>query len=116
VPTGARKPGEPSGTLHFYDLKEREEKTVINGIDSYVLSANGKKIGYRSRSTYGIIDVGENKKSGDGKVASGSLKAWISPREEWRQIFNEAWRIQRDFFYDPYMHGVDWDAMKQRYG
>jgi len=116
VPTGARKPGEPSGTLHFYDLKEREEKTVINGIDSYVLSANGKKIGYRSRSTYGIIDVGENKKSGDGKVASGGLKAWISPREEWRQIFNEAWRIQRDFFYDPYMHGVDWDAMKQRYG
>ena len=116
APAGAGKPGQPSGTLLYYDLKEREEKTVIDGIDGYVLSADGKKIGYRSRSTYGIIDVGENKKSGDGKVASGDLKAWINPREEWQQIFNEAWRIQRDFFYDPGMHGVDWEAMKQRYG
>ena len=112
----SREANGPSGTLLFYDLKEREEKTVMEGIDSYELSADGKKIGYKSRSTYGIVDVGENKKSGDGKVASGDLKAWISPREEWQQIFNEAWRIQRDFFYDPHMHGVDWDAMKQRYG
>lgn len=116
APAGARKPGEPSGTLLYYDLKEREEKTVLDGIDSFVLSAKGKKILYKSRSTYGIIDVGENKKVGDGKVASGDLKAWINPRREWQQIFNEAWRIQRDFFYDPSMHGVDWDAMKQRYG
>ncbi len=115
VPAGAGKPGEPSGTLLYYDLKEREEKTVIEGIDSYVLSADGKKIGYRSGSTYGIIDVGEGKKSGDGKIASGDLKAWVNPREEWQQIFDEAWRIQRDFFYDPYMHGADWDAIKQRY-
>jgi len=116
TPAGARKPGEPSGTLLYYDLKEREEKTVLDGIDSFVLSAKGKKIGYKSRSTYGIVDVGANKKVGDGKVASGDLKAWINPRQEWQQIFNEAWRIQRDFFYDPSMHGVDWNAMKRRYG
>jgi len=116
LPAGARKPGTPGGSLLFYDLKEREEKTVLDGIDSYTLSADGKKILYKSRSTYGIVDVGANKKSGDGKIASGDLKAWISPREEWRQIFNDAWRIQRDFFYDPGMHGVDWDAMKEQYG
>lgn len=116
LPPGARKPGEPSGKLLYYDLKEREEKTVIDKIDGYDLSADGKKIIYKSRSTYGIIDVAENKKVGDGKVASGDLKAWIDPQEEWKQIFVEAWRVQRDFFYDPNMHGVDWEAMKERYG
>ena len=116
APSGANRSGGPSGNLLYYDLKEREEKTVLDGIDTYTLSADGKKIMYKSRSTYGIVDVGANKKVGDGKVASGDLKAWINPREEWQQIFNEAWRIQRDFFYDPYMHGVDWDAMKDRYG
>ena len=118
LPAGAResRSGGPSGNLLYYDLKEREEKTVMEGIDSYTSRPMARKIGYKSRSTYGIVDVGANKKSGDGKVASGDLKAWINPREEWQQIFNEAWRIQRDFFYDPYMHGVDWDAMKERYG
>ncbi len=115
LPRGARKAGEPSGKLLYYDLKEREEKTVIDGIDGYDLSADGKKIIYKSRRTYGIVDVGENKKAGDDKIASGDLKAWISPQEEWRQIFTEAWRVQRDYFYDPDMHGVDWEAMKQRY-
>jgi tricorn protease len=115
LPAGARKPGEPSGKLLYYDLKEREEKTVLDGINSWDISADGKKIIYRSRSTYGIVDLGENKKAGDGKIAADDLKAWIHPQEEWRQIFLEAWRIERDYFYDPNMHGVDWEAMKQRY-
>jgi tricorn protease len=115
LPEGAAKPGEPSGKLLYYDLKEREEKTVIDGIGNYEVSADGKKVLYESGSTYGIIDIAENKKVGDGKIASGDLKAWINPQEEWRQIFTEAWRIQRDYFYDPGMHGVDWNAMKGRY-
>jgi len=115
LPAGAGKPGEPSGKLLYYDLKEREEKTVIDGIGSYEVSADRKKVLYESGSTYGIIDVAENKKVGDGKIASGDLKAWINPQEEWRQMFTEAWRIQRDYFYDPGMHGVDWKAMKDRY-
>jgi tricorn protease len=115
LPAGAGKPGEPSGKLLYYDLKEREEKTVIDGIGNYEVSADGKKVLYESGSTYGIIDVAENKKVGDGKIASGDLKAWINPQDEWRQMFTEAWRIQRDYFYDPGMHGVDWRAMKDRY-
>ncbi len=115
VPRGARRGGGSAGRLLYFDLKEREEKTVIDGIDGYTLSANGKKILYRSGGTYGIIDVGENKRTGDGRIASGDLRAWIDPREEWRQMFMEAWRIERDYFYDPAMHGVNWEAMKQRY-
>jgi tricorn protease len=115
LPAGATKPGEPTGTLLYYDLQEREEKTVISGIDGYDVSADGKKVLYKSKSTYGIIDLAENKKVGDGKIASDKLQAWINPRQEWQQIFTEAWRIQRDFFYDPNMHGLDWNAIKQRY-
>jgi len=115
LPAGARKSGGPSGTLLYYDLKEREEKTVISGIDRYRISADGKKVLYRSGSTYGIVDLAADKKVGDGKIATSKLKAWINPHEEWRQIFTEAWRVQRDFFYDPNMHGVDWEAIRKRY-
>ena len=112
---GAAKPGEPSGTLVYYDLEEREEKNVISDINSYDLSADGKKVIYRSKSTYGVIDLAEDKNVGDGKIATDKLQAWINPRQEWEQIFNEAWRIERDFFYDPDMHGLDWLAIKKRY-
>jgi tricorn protease len=115
LPAGARKPEEPSGTLYYYDLKEREVKTIISGIDSYDVSADGKKIIYKSKSTYGITDLAEGKKSGDGKIAADDLKARINPQQEWKQIFTEAWRIQRDFFYDPNMHGLDWQAIRERY-
>ncbi|MFB0564377.1 MAG: PDZ domain-containing protein [Candidatus Aminicenantaceae bacterium] len=113
--TGAAKPGVPSGTLAFYDLKDREEKVVISGIDTYDLSADGKKVLYKSKTTWGIIDLAPKKKVGDGKIATNMMKAWINPREEWKQLFNEAWRIERDFFYAPNMHGIDWKAIKKRY-
>lgn len=112
---GAAKPDEPSGTLLYYDLAEREEKTVISGINTYDLSSDGKKVVYKSKSTYGIIDLAEDQKIEDSKIATEKLKAWINPRQAWKQIFNEAWRIQRDYFYDPNMHGVDWYAVKKRY-
>jgi tricorn protease len=112
---GAAKRDEPGGVLFYYDLEEREEKKVISGINTYDLSADGKKVIYRSKTTYGIIDLAEDKKVDDGKITTDKIKAWINPREEWEQIFNEAWRVQRDYFYDPNMHGLDWEAIKKRY-
>jgi len=112
---GADKPGQPSGTLVYYDLDKREEKTVISGIDNFDISADGKKVIYKSKNTYGIIDLAEGKNVGDGKIATNKLQAWIDPKEEWQQMFIEAWRIERDYFYDPNMHGLDWEAIKKRY-
>jgi tricorn protease len=112
---GAAKPHEPSGTLAYYDLDEREEKIIISGIDTYTLSTDGKKVLYKSKETYGIIDIAENKKVGDGKIVTEKMKTWTTPRDEWQQIFNEVWRIERDYFYDPDMHRVDWKAIKERY-
>jgi tricorn protease len=52
----------------------------------------------------------------DKKINTGSFEAPIDPVAEWRQIFTDAWRLERDYFYDPGMHGVDWKEMRQRYG
>ena len=112
---GAGKPGKPDGKLVYYDIKDKKEQTIIDGIDGYDISADGKKIIYRSSGTYGIIDVAKDKKVGDGKLDMGDFRAFIDPQQEWKQIFNEVWRFERDFFYDPGMHGVDWKAQQQRY-
>jgi tricorn protease len=102
-------------TLMTFDLKKREAKEVLSGIDGYDLSADGKKILYRAQQTFGIIDAAAGKKVGDGKIEMGELEMKVDPASEWAQEYNEAWRLERDFFYDPNMHGVDWDGMKERY-
>jgi len=105
----------PPTQLMTFDMKKREAKEVIDGIDGYDLSADGKKILYRAKQAFGIIDAAPGKNVGDGKIETGALEVKVDPAAEWEQMYNEAWRLQRDFFYDPNMHGVDWPAMKARY-
>ncbi len=108
-------------TLNMYDIDERENRTIMSGISNYGLSVDGKKVFYSARGTYGIVKLAEKKKdwkihkAGEGAISTSGLEMRIDPRMEWRQMFNEAWRIERDFFYDPGMHGVDWNKMKERY-
>ena len=63
----------------------------------------------------GIIGIGEGKKL-EKTLPLGKMEMTLNPKEEWQQIFNDAWRFQRDYFYDKEMHGVNWDAMKTQYG
>jgi tricorn protease len=118
IGAGALPPGAgPQGSLHMYDLKKREDSVLISGIGGYDISKEGDKALYRSQQTIGIIETSApGKKVGDGKIDLSGLEVKIDPRAEWKQMFDEAWRIERDFFYDPNMHGVDWPKMKQRYG
>ncbi|HTO91654.1 MAG TPA: S41 family peptidase [Candidatus Sulfotelmatobacter sp.] len=108
--------GPGKGTLHYFDLDKREDKTVLSGIDrGYSTTRDGGKVLYHADDTWGVVDVGENKKVGDGKLNTGSLMAVVDPRQEWMQMFNEAWRLERDFYYDPAMGGLDWKAIGERY-
>ncbi|HUV36884.1 MAG TPA: S41 family peptidase [Patescibacteria group bacterium] len=102
-------------TLKYFDLKERESKTVIGGINGYSFSADNKKVLYRAMQTFGIIDAAAGKNVGDGKIATDAMQMKVDPAAEWAQMFYEAWRIERDFFYVSNMHGVDWRKIKQRY-
>ena len=107
----------PKPSLKYWDIESRKVKTIIPGITGYVLSADGKKILYGTgENSFAIIDVSEGQKPGEGTLSLADMKAEINPREEWEQIFNEAWRLERDFFYDPNMHHVNWEEMKVRYG
>ncbi|MDX1479251.1 MAG: PDZ domain-containing protein, partial [Saprospiraceae bacterium] len=101
--------------LMYFDLEEREEKKIMDEVNGYALSANGKKVLVRKGQSYGIVDFGPEKKL-EHPLALDEMEATINPREEWTQIFNDAWRFQRDFFYDKEMHGVDWNAMRKQYG
>lgn len=106
--------GERS-TLMFYDLEKREEKTILDDVAGYELSANRQKLLVRQGSAYAIIEPKENQKM-DKRIATAGFESNLDPVAEWRQIFNDAWRLERDFFYDPGLHGVDWPAMRERYG
>jgi tricorn protease len=101
--------------IAFYDIEKREEKTIIDDAGAYEVTADGKKLLVVRGGSWGFIHLAENQKL-DKPLATGQLEALVEPREEWRQIFRDAWRIQRDFFYDPGLHGVDWPLMRERYG
>ncbi|WP_337866496.1 PDZ domain-containing protein [Ignavibacterium sp.] len=99
----------------FYDLDKREEKTIVDDADAFQISADGKKILIAKQNSYSIVDVAPDQKT-DKKLPTNQLEMTVVPKEEWKQIFNDVWRLERDFFYDKNMHGVDWNEMKKRYG
>ena len=68
-----------------------------------------------SGGKYYIIDLPSSKITLKDPVDMSNMKIWVNLQEEWTQIYNEAWRQMRDFFYDPGMHGVDWKAMQKKY-
>jgi tricorn protease len=111
-PTGG---DEESSPLLYWDLEDREEKTILDDVDGYTVSADGKKLLVAANGGFAIVDVGPKQKM-DTKLATSSMEMTVVPPEEWQQIFSDAWRLERDYFYDPNMHGVDWQAMRSRYG
>ncbi len=107
--------GENTFGVYYYDFEEREEKQVLGDADGLAVTTDGKKALVNKRNTFAIVEVKPGQKM-DKKLPTGELLMDLDPVAEWHQIFNEAWRLERDFFYDPGMHGVDWKAMKERYG
>lgn len=106
---------DEEGTLMYYDLEEEESKVILKGANSFVLSADGEKLLVRKGNQMGIMEVGADQKM-EKTIALSTMEATIDPRKEWQQIFNDAWRFQRDYFYDKEMHGLDWDKLRKEYG
>ncbi|MEO6820681.1 MAG: PDZ domain-containing protein, partial [Ginsengibacter sp.] len=99
--------------LNKYDLKKRKEEPIMPA-NGYIIAAKGEKMLYNNNGKWGITAIGQ-KPGPDAMLNTSLLQVKISPKEEWKNIFNEAWRVNRDFFYDPNMHGIDWVAMKKKY-
>lgn len=108
----ARPPHGGPAMLHKYDLKERKDEEIMEA-DAYVIAAKGEKMLYRSKGKWGITDTG--KKPENGSLNVDAIQVKIDPVAEWNNIFEEAWRVNRDYFYDPGMQGADWEAMRKKY-
>lgn len=108
-------PGPERSSLHLYDLNKRKDDVFIPGVRDYVVSADKKKILYTGNNVWSIVAVTPKPQPGQGKINVDEIEVRIDPRAEWTQIFNEAWRINRDYFYATNMHGVDWNAARQKY-
>ena len=102
-------------TLFTFSLDERKETELLAGLDGYSLSGDGKKVLWADGESWGIADAGGEISRGETGLAVDKLEVRVDPPAEWRQIYDESWRINRDYFYDPGMHGADWTAMGERY-
>lgn len=107
--------GEKGNTLVYYDTKDRKEQTVISGIDGYRLTTDRKKVLVMAKGKLSVVPLKPKQKM-EKTVPVGGLEIELDPIREWNQIFTDAWRLVRDYFYDPAMHGVDWLAVRERYG
>lgn len=90
------------------------EQVILAGAGAYELSGDGKKLLVMRGSAISVTDAAAGKGAGDS-INTDRMQVYVTPREEWKQVFIDAWRMQRDFFYDPTMHGVDWKAVRKRY-
>jgi tricorn protease len=106
--------GREGTPIEYYDLEKRESKRVVDDADGFDLTANREKLLVVKSGAYSIIEAKDGQKL-DKKLDISGLEATVDPRAEWRQIFMDAWRFERDYFYDPHLHGVDWQLMRERY-
>ncbi len=106
--------GNGPGSIAMFDMEKREVETVLEGASGYDLDAKGQKILFAMGGKLGIVDAAPGQ-SADKLLPMNKMKARIDPRAEWAEIFNDAWRLERDFFYDPDMYGMDWKHIHDRY-
>ena len=111
APTGIDEPP----ALKRYLLDDREEETILTGVGSVRISADGEKVLYSANGAWAIADLAPGQEAGERPLDLTGMQVAIDPRLEWAQMYDDAWRITRDWFYDPGMHGVDWQEMRERY-
>ena len=114
VRRAARGQEDPNAGIRIADVKEKSpsEKSVTSG-GGFAMSADGKKL---------LVPDGRGAKIGDASagatfkpIVASPTSVTVNPRAEWRQLVRDSWRVLKDYFYDPTMHGIDWDAVRNRY-
>ncbi|MBI1789186.1 MAG: PD40 domain-containing protein [Acidobacteria bacterium] len=108
-------PGPFAGVLHKFELKSRKTERVVDGVRLFEVSHDGKKALYRLGDRWAIAAAGAAPKPGEGVLKTDSLEMRADPGAEWKQMYREVWRIQRDFFYDPNAHGLDLRMAARKY-
>lgn len=97
-----------------FNFEDKKTKSLKQGISGYDMSFDGKKLLLQSGK--GTLQIADAKDTLDAKAVDlAQVRTLVDPREEWQQIFNETWWMEKEFFYDAGLHGIDWDAIYARY-
>jgi tricorn protease len=109
----------PTLVLHEFDLKTRKTEKILDEIGSFALSANGEKMLYRQKGQWFIRKAekpeGPPKPGEGGPLKLDAMQVKVDPRAEWKHMYHQVWRGERDFFYDPGLHGLDLESITKRY-
>jgi tricorn protease len=107
----------PPETVLRFTLKERKPVTVLEGIDagSFRLSADGSKMLFARGHGLFVTGSDASPKGGEGAIKLDQISVWVDPRAEWRQMYQEVWRLERDFLYDPNLQGLDYKKAQKLY-
>lgn len=109
-------PDQAGVTLHKYTLKDQKREEFLKGIQEAITSHDRKNLLYRSGGTWGIANAATaTAKIGDGRLNTSEIKIWVDPKAEYKQIFREGWRYQRDFLYVSNVHGAPWNDIYKWY-
>ncbi|MGX5816821.1 S41 family peptidase [Chitinophaga lutea] len=100
--------------VRYYDLKERKAETFTKA-GGFIISADGKRMLLSSGGGYQVVPADRKPMPGDGKIDLSNVSVYVDPVAEWKQIFDEVYKIEKDYFYVKNMHGVDWDANRKRF-
>src|SRR5262249_3980605 len=106
----------PAAALMHYDVAKRKSESLLSGGTAFVPSHDGKKaLVTLARERMSVADLAPGVDPNKSKLNLEAVEVRVEPRAEWKQIFDEAWRLNRDYFYDPNTHGADWPAVKRKY-
>ncbi len=118
-PTVMTEDPSPSQTIQKFDLSKRKVDKAIEDVNDFTVSFDGEKILYRKGESWSTASAddgpGGPPKPGFGPLKLDGWEVYVEPRAMWKQIYNETWRIERDFFYDPHYHGLDLEKAKKKY-
>ena len=106
--------GDANNRLMRFDFEEREAKSIASGITSVSTDAKGAKL-LLTKSNGSLTTADAGKKLEQKPVGMSGVRMNIDPLAEWTQIFGDVWRMEKEYFYDPNMHGLDWASVRAKF-
>ncbi|MDQ3069985.1 MAG: PDZ domain-containing protein [Acidobacteriota bacterium] len=104
-----------ASSLQRFTMTTRRAEPFLASAQAYTVSGDRKRVLYLNNNAWSIVPTNRAVQPAEGRLNIDAIQVRVDPKAEWQQIFNEAWRINRDYFYAPNMHGVDWVEEKSRY-
>jgi tricorn protease len=115
---------EPKGRIDSIEFETQKQEFLMDGVSSFKLSRDAKTLLYRSSSRLRVLKAGDKAPRGENSERSNRDSGWIDlsrvkvsvqPAAEWKQMFAEAWRLQREQFWTEDMSGIDWEKVYAQY-